>query len=111
MEAVLCAGECTALSHDAVLALHDLGFANPSTIRVTVPRRVRKTHSRRDMTLVHAALPEEDLTIYEAIPSTTVARALLMPSRLREAAVTACDQGLLLADEYTRVLAGLEAGR
>lgn len=116
MEAVLWAGEGAALSHDAVLALHDLGFANPSTIRVTVPRRVRKTHPRRDVTLVHSVVPDEDLTVYEGIPSTTVARALLdargllMPSRLREAARVARERGLLLAGEYDRVLTGLEAG-
>lgn len=117
MEAVLWAGEGAALSHDAVLALHDLAFANPSTIRVTVPHRVRKTHPRRDVTLIHAAVPEEDLTTYEGIPSTTVAcalldaRGLLMASRLREAAKAARDQGLLLAGEHDRVLAGLEAVR
>lgn len=115
MEAVLWAGEGAALSHDAVLALHDLGFANPSTIRVTVSRRVRKTHPRRGVTLIQAVLPNEDLTTYEGIPSTTVARALLdvrgllMPSRLREAASAARELGLLLAGEYDRVLAGLEA--
>lgn len=117
MEAVLWAGQGAALSHDAVLALHDLGFANPSTIRVTVPRRVRKSHPRRDITLVHAVLPEEDRTTYEEIPSTTVAcalldaRSLIMHSRLREAAEAARDQGLLLASEYERVLVGLEANR
>lgn len=117
VEAVLWAGEGAALSHDAVLALHDLGFANPSTIRVTVPRRVRKTHPRRDVTLIQAVLPHEDRTAYEAIPSTTVARALLdargllMPSRLREAARAARERGLLLAGEYERVLAGLKAAR
>lgn len=117
MEAVLWAGEGAALSHDAVLALHDLGFANPSTIRVTVPHRVRKTDPRRDITLIHAVLSDEDRTNYEGIPSTTVARALLdargllMPSRLREAARAARDQGLLLAGEYERVLTGPEAAR
>ncbi|CAN5909734.1 type IV toxin-antitoxin system AbiEi family antitoxin domain-containing protein [soil metagenome] len=109
MEAVLWAGEGAVLSHDAVLSLHGLGFANPSTIRVTIPRRVRKTHPRHDITLIQAELPDNDLTTYEGIPSTTVARALLdargllMPSRLREAAVAARDQGLLLAGEYDRV--------
>lgn len=117
MEAVLWAGEGAVLSHDAVLALHSLGFANPSTIRVTVPRRVRKTHPRHDITLSQADLPDEDLTTYEGIPSTTVARALLdacgllMTSRLQEAATEARDQGLLLAGEYARVLADLRDGR
>lgn len=114
MEAVLWAGRGAALSHDAVLALHDLGLANPSTIRVTIARRVRKTHPRRDITLIQAELPDEDLTTYEGIPSTTVARALLdargllMTSRLHDAATEARDQGLLLADEYDRVLTNLQ---
>ena len=117
MEAVLWAGEGAALSHDAVLALHGLGFANPSTIRVTVPRRVRKTHPRHDITIIQAQLPDEDLTTYEGIPSTTVARALLdsrgllMTSRLHEAARTARDHGLLLADEYDRALTDLAGTR
>lgn len=114
MEAVLWAGPGAALSHDAVLALHGLGFANPTTIRVTVPRRVRKTRPRYDITLIHAELPDEDVTTYKGIPSTTVARALLdargllTTSRLHEASTAARDQGLLLANEYDRVLTDLK---
>jgi predicted transcriptional regulator of viral defense system len=117
MESVLWAGPDTVLSHDAVLALHDLAYANPATIRVTTPRRVRKTHPRRDITIVQADVPDHERTVYHQIPSTTVARALrdsrhlVMPQRLREAAETARQRDLLLADEYELVLDKLELAR
>lgn len=114
MEAVLWVGRDAALSHDAVLALHGLGLANPSTIRVVTPHRVRRRQLRADITVIREDLPEADLTTYFRIPSTTVARALLdsrelmMPSRLRDAADRAREQGLLLADEHERVLSDLD---
>lgn len=114
MEAVLWAGPDAALGHDAVLALHGLAYANPITIRVITPHRVRKTLPRRDVTILHDVVPPGELTTYEQIPSTTVARALrdasglLMPSRLREAADVARERGLLLAGEYAQVIADLE---
>lgn len=117
MEAVLWAGPEALLSHDAVLALHDLAYANPATIRVTVPRRVRKTRPRADVTIVRADVPSGERTLYEGIPATTVERALrdcrmlVMPSRLREAAEDARARGLLLADEHARVIADLEDAR
>lgn len=109
MEAVLWAGRDAVLSHDAVLALHDLAFANPPTIRVTTPHRVRKAKPRRDVTIVQAVVPEGARTLYRGIPSTTIARALLdsrpliMMSRLVEAADEARREGLLLTDEYEYV--------
>lgn len=109
MEAVLWVGRGAVLSHDAVLALHDLAFANPSTIRVTTPHRVRKTRPRRDVTIIEADVSEDERTVFRGIPSTTVARALLdsrpliMRSRLVEAAHEARREGLLLADEYQHV--------
>jgi predicted transcriptional regulator of viral defense system len=114
MEAVLWVGRDAALSHDAVLALHGLGLANPRTLRVVTPHRVRRRHPRADITVIRDLLPERDLTSYFRIPSTTVARALLdsrdlvMPSRLREAADVARQQGLLLADGYKQVLGSLD---
>lgn len=113
MEAVLWVGPDAVLSHDAVLALHDLAFANPSTIRVTTPHRVRKTRQRRDISIVQAEIPPNEGTRYAGIPSTTVARALLdsrpliMRGRLVEAADEARQRGLLLSDEYHEVTHGL----
>jgi predicted transcriptional regulator of viral defense system len=117
MEAVLWVGRDAVLSHDAVLALHDLAFANPATIRVTTPHRVRKTYPRRDISIVHAVVPSGECATYRGIPATTVARALLdcrqliMTSRLLEAAGEARNEGLLLTDEHARVVRELKAGR
>lgn len=114
MEAVLWVGRDSALSHDAVLALHELAFVNPRTVRVVTPYRVRKTHLRADITIVRDRVPPNDLTTYFAIPSTTVARALtdcrdmVMPERLREATVEARRRGLLLNDEFQSVMERLE---
>lgn len=115
MEAVLWVGADAVLSHDAVLALHDLAFANPRRLRVTTPHRVRKARHRPDVEIVIAPVPAEQRTRYEGIPSTTVARALIdsrhliMASRLREAADDARARGLLLVGEHQRVLAALNA--
>lgn len=109
MEAVLWARRGAALSHDAVLALHDLASANPRTLRVVTPHRVRRTKTRDDVTIIRASVPAGELTAYFGIPSTTVARALvdcralIMTRRLLEAANTARRQGLLLAGEYVEV--------
>lgn len=117
MEAVLWVGRDAVLSHDAVLALHDLAFANPSTIRVSTPHRVRKTHQRRDITIVRADVPSAARTRYHGIPATTVARALVdarnlvMPTRLIEATETAREEGLLLSDEYEYVMRALKEYR
>jgi predicted transcriptional regulator of viral defense system len=117
MEAVLWVGPDAVLSHDAVLALHDLAYANPDTLRVTTPHRVRKTHPRRDVTIIQADVPDHERTVYHQIPCTTVARALrdsrylVMPQRLHEAAEGARQRGLLLAHEYEAVLDELELAR
>jgi len=114
MEAVLWAGPDAALTHDAVLALHGLASVNPSTIRVVTPHRVRKTHVRSDITILQMDLPQEHLTQYHGIPSTTVARALVearglvMATRLLQAAEMARDEGLLLEEEHVRITTLLE---
>lgn len=109
LEAVLWVGADAVLSHDAVLALHDLAFANPSTIRVTTPHRVRKSQPRGDITIIKADVPADERACYHGIPATTVARALLdvrgliMHNRLIEATHQARERGLLLEDEYGAV--------
>jgi len=85
--------------HDAVLALHDLGLVNPRYIRVGAPHRVRSRIPER-LEVIQQQLLKADLTVYEGIPSATVARALLdcpglvMADRLidvaREALVAGC---------------------
>lgn len=115
MEAVLWVGRDAALSHDAVLALHGLAFANPSVIRVVTPHRVRRTQQPPTaLKIIRRAVPEQHLTRYFNIPSTTVARALLdcrnliMRSRLVEAAYHARQEGLLQATELDDVLEELD---
>lgn len=110
MEAVLWVGRDAALSHDAVLALHGLASANPRTLRVVTPHRVRKTRPRPDVTILLDRLPATDLTVYSRIPSTRVARALkdcrglIMTDRLLDAADEALRQGLLLPREHDEVI-------
>ena len=115
MEAVLWVGADAVLSHDAVLSLHGLANANPSVIRVSTPRRVRKSDPPAAIKVIHRALPDEDLTRYEGIPSTTVARALLdcrdliMRSRLLEAAHQAKAAGLIPRRMFGGLLEMLDA--
>jgi predicted transcriptional regulator of viral defense system len=114
MEAVLRAGPDAFLTHDAVLAFHDLGLVNPRRIRVATPHRTRpKLPNTIDIMRRHLGPPE--LTIYEGVPSATVARALLdciglvMSDRLLDAAHEAATRGLLHRTEAERIVAQLEA--
>ncbi|NLB47875.1 MAG: hypothetical protein GX814_09125 [Microbacteriaceae bacterium] len=74
--AVALAGEGGFLHRESVLGLLGLGQFNPPKVRVGTRRRVRRAlpewmelESRRDV-------PDEDLTSYDGVPSTTVRRAL-----------------------------------
>lgn len=104
-EAVALVGRDAYLTNDAVLALHDLGQVNPRSIRVATPHRVRAALPRHVSVVLRTDLSAEDLVVYDDIPSTTVARALVdcralvMTSRLREAADSARRTGLLTRDE------------
>jgi len=104
-EAVLWAGRDAVLAADAVLALHHLAQANPTTLRVYTPHRVRR-QERDHITIIQKHLPARDQVRYYGIPSTTVRRALvdcgdlIMASRLREAAHAARAEGLLTASEW-----------
>jgi predicted transcriptional regulator of viral defense system len=110
MEAVLRVGPGAYLTHDAVLALHDLGLVNPRRIRVGTPRRARP-HLPDDVEVVQRRLDKEDLTTFEGIPTTTVRRALLdcrdlvMRERLLDAAREAARRGLLRRDQADGVIA------
>jgi predicted transcriptional regulator of viral defense system len=112
MEAVLEVGEGAHLVGDAVLALHRLADVNPRRIRVGTPRRTR-TAVPQTVEIVPRQDMQEDLTIYEGIPTTTVARALIdaqgtvMTERLVDAATEARERGLLLSHEADQVFARL----
>jgi predicted transcriptional regulator of viral defense system len=101
MEAVLTVGDGAFLVADAVLALHNLGLVNPTRLRVGTSRRVRATTIPPTIQIVSVKVADGDLTMYEAIPCTTVARALVdsvgivMSERLIDAASEAADRGLL----------------
>ena len=107
-EALLRVGDGAYLRSDAVLALHHLALVNPRRIRVGATRRVRAALPEF-IDLREQEMPEEDLTLYEGLRSTTVARALLdcrgqvMTERLLDAAKQAKADGLLTRREYARV--------
>lgn len=111
-EALLRVGDGAYLRGDAVLALHELALVNPRRIRVGTGRRVRA--ALPDFIDVRQeAVPAGDLTVYEGLRSTTVARALLdcrryvMSERLIMAARDAKASGLLTGREYARVRGAL----
>lgn len=114
MEAVLRVGTDAYLTHDAVLALHDLGLVNPRRIRVGTPKRTRPQLPAH-IEVIQRRLEPVDLTAYEGIPSATVARALLdcralvMRDRLIAAGQEAARRGLLRKSEAGRILAELES--
>lgn len=114
MEAVLRVGPYAYLTHDAVLALHDLGLVNPRRIRVGTPKRAR-ARLPEYIEVIQRRLEPQELTVYEGIPSATIARALLdcrplaMGERLIEAAREAARRGLLRKSEADEVLTQLGA--
>lgn len=106
--AVMSVGEDSFLTHDAVLALHGLGLVNSKKIRVATPHRIR--HKTPNFVEVYQrTLPADELEIFEAIPTTRVARAiidsrgLVMPERLKEALAAAKIQGLVTRQEVLEV--------
>jgi predicted transcriptional regulator of viral defense system len=107
-EALLRVGDGAYLRGDAVLALHQLALVNPRRIRIGAPRRVRAVLPEF-IDLHEEVVPDEDLTVYEGLRATTVARALLdcrgqvMTERLLDAAKQAKAEGLLTGREHVRV--------
>ena len=114
-EALLLVGPDAYLTHDAVLALHHLALVNPRKLRVGTPHRTRG-HLPAYIEVLRRQLPPEDLTVYDGLRCTTVARALIdcrglvMTERLREAAAEATKQGLLTRRERAAVMRALRAG-
>jgi predicted transcriptional regulator of viral defense system len=112
-EAVLRVGHGAALSHDAVLALHDLVEHDPDRVRVVAQRPV-SGRVPRHIEVHRLKIDPEDLTAYRGIPSTTISRALLdcrpllAAELLVHAAEAAVERGLLLRRERNAVLEYLE---
>lgn len=112
MEAVLRVGVDAYLSHDAVLALHNLALVNPRRIRVGTPHRARPQIPDH-IEIIQRELLTADLTIHEGIPTTTVAKALvdcqgiIMTDRLIDAAKQAESSGLIRKSEAKLVMTTL----
>ena len=81
------------LSHETALSLFELSDVSPGRIHITVPRAHRtRRELPRAYQLHRADLPQGDITTYEGLPVTTVARTLrdchmshLGPALLRQA--------------------------
>lgn len=93
-------GTHSVISHDSALALYDLSDALPTAVHVTVPR----TASRRQPGLVlHTnQISVEEITHYDALPVTTVARTItdvalagLADELVEQAVHEAVSQGLV----------------
>jgi len=95
------------ISHQSALALRGLSDVNPAVIHITVPRDFRIRREIPDRLVVHNAdVPDEELTLFEGIPATTVARTIqdchrvhLGPALLRQALDDAEREGFLSPDE------------
>jgi predicted transcriptional regulator of viral defense system len=111
------AGVRGVISHQSALALRELSDVSPSAIHITVPDDFR---IRRDvpahLTVHHAKLTDGEVTLFEGIPCTSVARTIedchrahVGPALLRQALEDAERDGFLspaeAADLRGRVLA------
>lgn len=74
MAAVLAAGDGAVLSHRNGASLWGLGISTSGRIDVTVPTERRQ---RRGMRLHRARLADDEITVRDGIPVTTVSRTLL----------------------------------
>lgn len=115
MEAVLRVGPDAYLTHDAVLAFHELAQVNPRLIRVGTPHRVR-ARMPDFIEVVREQVDPADLTTYQGVPSASVARALIdcrdivMRDRLLDAVAAAKRTGLLRTREAEWVLDAIGHG-
>jgi predicted transcriptional regulator of viral defense system len=126
--ATLWAGPHAVVSHSSALVVYRIAEVMPPLIHVTVARQFG---GRRQGVVVHrAALPPEDVRVWEDVPVTTPLRALVDaasredPSLVRAAAEDALERGLVTrrrldaalrsrrdAEPLRRILAGDAAGR
>lgn len=71
------AGVRGVISHESALALYGLSDVSPSAIHITVPRSFRIRRDVPDHLVVHhAKLEDEELTLFEGIPTTTTRRTI-----------------------------------
>ena len=67
-------GPDSVISHDSALTLYDLSDALPAAIHVTVPRTASRR--RHGLHLHTSQISREEITSYEGLPVTTVARTI-----------------------------------
>ncbi|CAN5209975.1 hypothetical protein BH23ACT9_BH23ACT9_37190 [soil metagenome] len=115
MEAVLRVGDDAYLTHDAVLAVHELADVNPTRYRVGTPHRVRRTLPKW-IEVIRRDLRTTAKAHFEGIPTSTVEQAirdcrpLVMRERLLAAANEARRRGLILRRPHELLVAELEQG-
>lgn len=107
-EAVALVGPGAYLYGESVIAMHELAPTNPSYMHVATPNRVRRKLPSY-MKVFH--IPEGGkITLYEGIPSQTVADAIyscrgrIMDERLRDATLKARAKGYLTRAEEQELL-------
>lgn len=109
-EAVALVGDDSFLLGETVLAMHGLALVNPRKLSIGTPKRTRKT---LPSWIGAVTVNGKDITRYEGIPSQTVTEAILdcrgrvLAERLRDAADTARQSGLITKSEYQRLKEGL----
>ena len=104
MEATLWpAGVRGVISHESALVLYGVSDVSPSAIDITVPRSFRIRRDIPNHLVVHYAdLEDEDVTVFEGIPTTSMRRTILDshrthlgPALLRQALEDAEREGFL----------------
>lgn len=105
--ACLWAGPDTAASYETALAVYGLTDVMPSKIHITVPRRFR---GHRIGVVVHNdTLGDDERTVRDGVPVTTVARTFVDTARTSEAATVAAaanealQRGLISARGLRRI--------
>jgi predicted transcriptional regulator of viral defense system len=69
--------ENAALSHETALAIYGISDANPAVVHITVPKTARLRRVRPKWIAIHREKLEPlDMTIYEGLPITTIARTV-----------------------------------
>jgi len=101
------AGTIGVISHQSALAVRDLSDVNPAKVHITLPKDFRVRRVVPGYMVIHNGnLPEEDLTVVEGIPATTVRRTIedchrthLGPALLRQAIEDGEREGYLRPDD------------
>ena len=113
------AGVLGVISHESALTVRGLSDVNPSAIHITVPKdfRVRRA-TPAHLVVHHAQLSDDEVAVFEGIPTTTVQRTIedchrahLGPAALRQALDDAQREGHLSPSEVTELSRQILPGR